>query len=188
MSSESLLFSLCVPSTSGVSSYGTQPSQKSVSFTEESDSMKRAAAKKLIERYFYQLLDGCGNPNCDNVHCASSGKVSFLVQSCIHSISIYSWPLIHLLYFQSRVLTPNQAAAQAIQLFSQEARLCDTQPNKVARTSEDVTDGSIQTNSSMDDDQTQSTSFSHPMPSAAPGHSGLIQSKLSPQHEGELPL
>lgn len=32
-------------------------------------------------------------------------------------------------------LTPNQAAAQAIQLFSQEARLCDgTQPNKVART------------------------------------------------------
>lgn len=32
-------------------------------------------------------------------------------------------------------LTPNQAAAQAIQLFSQEARLCDgTQPSKVART------------------------------------------------------
>lgn len=37
--------------------------------------MKRAAAKKLIERYFYQLTDGCGNPNCDNQHCASSGKV-----------------------------------------------------------------------------------------------------------------
>jgi len=34
-------------------------------------------------------------------------------------------------------LTPNQAAAQAIQLFSQEARLCDgTQPSKVARTIE----------------------------------------------------
>ncbi|XP_015513298.1 ubiquitin-protein ligase E3A isoform X1 [Neodiprion pinetum] len=71
--------------------------------------MKRAAAKKLIERYFYQLTDGCGNPQCDNQHCASSGKVTNL--------------------------TPNQAAAQAIQLFSQEARLCDgTQPNKVART------------------------------------------------------
>lgn len=38
--------------------------------------MKRAAAKKLIERYFYQLTDGCGNPNCDNKYCASSGEVS----------------------------------------------------------------------------------------------------------------
>lgn len=37
--------------------------------------MKRAAAKQLIERYFYQLLDGCGNPNCDNKYCASSGEV-----------------------------------------------------------------------------------------------------------------
>ncbi|XP_076249446.1 ubiquitin protein ligase E3A isoform X2 [Calliopsis andreniformis] len=71
--------------------------------------MKRAVAKKLIERYFYQLTDGCGNPDCDNQNCASSGKVMNL--------------------------TPNQAAAQAIQLFSQEARLCDgTQPSKVART------------------------------------------------------
>lgn len=39
------------------------------------DIMKRAAAKQLIERYFYQLLDGCGNPNCDNRYCASSGEV-----------------------------------------------------------------------------------------------------------------
>lgn len=37
--------------------------------------MKRAAAKKLIERYFYQLTDGCGNLQCDNLYCASSGKV-----------------------------------------------------------------------------------------------------------------
>lgn len=71
--------------------------------------MKRAIAKQLIERYFYQLTEGCGNSDCDNQNCASSGKV--------------------------RNLTPNQAAAQAIQLFSQEARLCDgTQPSKVART------------------------------------------------------
>lgn len=39
------------------------------------DIMKRAAAKHLIETYFYQLLDGCGNPNCDNEYCASSGEV-----------------------------------------------------------------------------------------------------------------
>ncbi|XP_008203541.1 ubiquitin-protein ligase E3A isoform X1 [Nasonia vitripennis] len=71
--------------------------------------MKRAAAKKLIERYFYQLIDGCGNPSCDNQYCASSGKVTNL--------------------------TANEAAAQAISLFSQDARLCDgVQPSKVART------------------------------------------------------
>ncbi|KAK2580164.1 hypothetical protein KPH14_012435 [Odynerus spinipes] len=75
--------------------------------------MKRAAAKKLIERYFYQLTEGCGNPHCGNQNCASSGKITNL--------------------------TPNQAAAQAIQLFSQEARLCDgTQPSKVARTTLDA--------------------------------------------------
>lgn len=39
------------------------------------DEMKRTAAKKLIERYFYQLTDGCGNPTCDNKYCASSGIV-----------------------------------------------------------------------------------------------------------------
>ncbi|KAK7870299.1 hypothetical protein R5R35_011808 [Gryllus longicercus] len=84
------------------------PHSSSSGIPSENDTMKRAAAKKLIERYFYQLIDGCGNSNCDNEHCASSGKV--------------------------KNLTPNQAAAQAIQLFSQEARLCDMQPSKVART------------------------------------------------------
>ena len=40
------------------------------------------------------------------------------------------------LFIQVTNLTPNQAAAQAIQLFSQEARLCDrSQPSKVPRTS-----------------------------------------------------
>ncbi|KAL0273410.1 UNVERIFIED_CONTAM: hypothetical protein PYX00_006078 [Menopon gallinae] len=70
--------------------------------------MKRAAAKKLIERYFYQLVEGCGDPNCSNEYCASSGKV--------------------------KNLTPNQAAAQAFQLFSQEAKLCEAHPSKVPRT------------------------------------------------------
>lgn len=40
--------------------------------------------------------------------------------------------------FQVKNLTPNQAAAQAIQLFSQEAKLCDAQPTKVARTQSDL--------------------------------------------------
>ncbi|XP_046395665.1 ubiquitin-protein ligase E3A isoform X1 [Ischnura elegans] len=74
----------------------------------EGATMKRAAAKKLIERYFFQLIDGCGNPKCDNENCASSGK--------------------------AKKLTRNQAAAQAIRLFAQEARLCDTKPTKVPKT------------------------------------------------------
>ncbi|XP_037037747.1 ubiquitin-protein ligase E3A isoform X1 [Bradysia coprophila] len=74
----------------------------------ESDEMKRAIAKKLIERYFYQLSDGCGKPNCANKNCASSGSVE--------------------------ALSPNQAAARAIQLYSEEAELCELHPAKVAKT------------------------------------------------------
>lgn len=88
--------------------------------------MKRAAAKKLIERYFYQLTDGCGNPSCDNKFCASSGEV----RNCPNEISAcFSFPFT----FQLKPLTPDEAAAQAIQLFSQEARLCERHPNKIAR-------------------------------------------------------
>ncbi|KAF5287693.1 hypothetical protein FQA39_LY15793 [Lamprigera yunnana] len=76
-------------------------------FSQEND-MKRAAVRKLIERYFYQLTEGCGNPTCDNRHCASSAE------------------------FEK--LSANQAAALAINLFSQEARLCETHPSKMART------------------------------------------------------
>ncbi|KAJ8958329.1 hypothetical protein NQ318_017475 [Aromia moschata] len=76
------------------------------------DVMKRAAAKKLIERYFYQLTDGCGNPSCDNKFCASSGEL--------------------------KPLTPDEAAAQAIQLFSQEAKLCERHPNKIARKQDSI--------------------------------------------------
>lgn len=36
--------------------------------------------------------------------------------------------------FQLKPLTPDEAAAQAIQLFSQDARLCERHPNKIART------------------------------------------------------
>lgn len=85
---------------------------KSISATSpasiESDDMKRSTAKKLIERYFYQLSDGCGKANCANKNCASSGSVE--------------------------TLSPNQAAARAIQLYSQEAELCELHPAKVAKT------------------------------------------------------
>ncbi|XP_055378771.1 ubiquitin-protein ligase E3A [Condylostylus longicornis] len=90
----------------------TSSNNHSSNCLEETEEMKRAAARKLIERYFYQLLHGCGNSNCKNKYCASSGEIE--------------------------ELTPNQAAARAIQLFSQDAKLCDTtqiQPSKIARTS-----------------------------------------------------
>lgn len=80
----------------------------------EIDDMKRAHAKQLIERYFYQLSSGCGNPHCTNKNCASSG--------------------------QFEKLTPNQAAAKAIQLFSEDAKFCDFPANKSARISVDQTD------------------------------------------------
>ncbi|XP_050296568.1 ubiquitin-protein ligase E3A isoform X2 [Anthonomus grandis grandis] len=74
--------------------------------TEEGD-MKRAAAKKLIERYFYQLTEGCGNPNCTNKDCASSG--------------------------QFNPMNPNDAAGHALKLFSKDAKLCERHPSKIAR-------------------------------------------------------
>lgn len=82
------------------------------------DDSKRAVAKKLIEQYFYQLSNGCGNPKCGNRNCASSGQVI--------------------------ALTPNQAAARAIQLYTQEAELCVVHPSKIARTQHQI-DGASST-------------------------------------------
>lgn len=100
-----------VPSESSVNSGNSVDTAASGSWCSlVPDTMKRAAAKKLIERYFYQLVDGCGDPNCSNEYCASSGKV--------------------------KNITPNQAAAQALQLFLKEAKLCEAHPTKVPRTQE----------------------------------------------------
>lgn len=41
------------------------------------------------------------------------------------------------IFFQIKHLTPDEAAVQAIHLFSQEARLCERHPNKLARTNEE---------------------------------------------------
>lgn len=81
------------------------------------EDMKRAAAKKLIERYFYQLTDGCGNPNCLNRNCFSSGHVERM--------------------------SPNEAAIRALNLFRQDAKLCETHPSKLAK----ITTGSVDSDS-----------------------------------------
>lgn len=65
---------------------------------------KRAAAKHLIERYFRQLTDGCGNGACTNEFCASCSA------------------------FQP--LDSNLAAARALELFKINAKLCHPHPGK----------------------------------------------------------
>ncbi|XP_029356610.1 ubiquitin-protein ligase E3A isoform X1 [Echeneis naucrates] len=65
--------------------------------------MNRATAKHLIERYFQQLTEGCGNGNCTNEFCASSCDF--------------------------RPLDNNAAAAKALELFKINAKLCP-QPSK----------------------------------------------------------
>ena len=58
---------------------------------ELSDSeQRRAAAGQLIQKYYYQLTEGCGQTRCDNPNCASSAA-------------------------SPPSLSPNEAAARAIQ-------------------------------------------------------------------------
>lgn len=64
----------------------------------------RAAAKHLIERYFRQLTEGCGNGDCTNEFCASCSN------------------------FQA--LDNNSAAAKALELFKINAKLCNPHPSK----------------------------------------------------------
>ncbi|GAB6033283.1 Putative E3 ubiquitin-protein ligase HTD2 [Chamberlinius hualienensis] len=79
--------------------------------------MKRAAAKQLIERYYYQVTSGCGRESCTNEFCASSGKM--------------------------RSTSANQAAATALQLFKDKAKLCESNPAKMAKYTTNVVDSLI---------------------------------------------
>lgn len=62
--------------------------------TSETPDMRRTNAKKIIERYFHLLTVGCGNSNCKNKHCFSSGEV--------------------------QNMNPNQAAIKSMELFALE--------------------------------------------------------------------
>lgn len=77
---------------------------------------KRAAAKRMIERYYYQLIDGCGRSECDNPVCASCQR------------------------FNYKDLTTNDAAIRAVELFRTKAKLCEPNsdaPNKMPRDAKD---------------------------------------------------
>lgn len=76
---------------------------------ENQDEMKRAAARQLIENYYYQLTSGCGNSNCDNQCCASCPEFSY------------------------KSVDRNRLAVQAVTLSRSRARLCDGIPQKYAK-------------------------------------------------------
>lgn len=64
----------------------------------------RKTAKHLIECYFRQLTEGCGNSDCTNEFCAS--------------------------YCDFQPLDNNLAAAKALELFKINAKLCHPQLSK----------------------------------------------------------
>jgi len=85
---------------------------------------KRKAAQNLIERYYYQLTQGCGKQNCDNQHCASSGQFS-------------------------RPLTPDEAAVRSLQCLSSKVRLCVGSPvAKSGSGKDEVEDMDVESSSS----------------------------------------
>lgn len=99
---------------------------------------KHDAAARLIKRYYYQLTDGCGEPECLNEFCASSRRFCF------------------------GNLGKNEAAAKALELFKHRNQLCKpSRSSKVTRSGTDSqksctpTDsvdgavGSLQPNTSM---------------------------------------
>jgi len=71
----------------------------------ESDvNMKRDLAKKLIERYFYLITEGCGNGECVNEYCASNKRVSNTYASFFAIIIVFFWkkkPFVGLILLSS---------------------------------------------------------------------------------------
>lgn len=65
----------------------------------EQEKSKHIQARRLIEKYFFQLTQGCGKADCKNNYCASSGLVDNL--------------------------TGNQAAIRSLQLYVEQAKLCE---------------------------------------------------------------
>ncbi|XP_068175599.1 ubiquitin-protein ligase E3A [Antennarius striatus] len=96
--------------------------------------MNRAAAKHLIERYFRQLTEGCGNGDCTNEFCASCHD------------------------FQP--LDNNSAAAKALQLFKINAKLCNPHPSK-KECDKPPSGSSTEGNAHLDDTMSDVDRFPH---------------------------
>ncbi|GIY89367.1 ubiquitin-protein ligase E3A [Caerostris extrusa] len=95
---------------------------------EANNNRKRIAAQKLIERYYFQLTDGCGNQSCENENCASCQKAP--------------------------KLEPDEAAARAIRLCKDKAKLCVPPcPSTDESFSRDVPNGTNNVTGSLSSEQ-----------------------------------
>ncbi|XP_061833290.1 ubiquitin-protein ligase E3A-like isoform X1 [Nerophis lumbriciformis] len=97
----------CAPPQADISPAGgadRENDELEVENPEASRIRKRAAAKHLIERYYHQLTEGCGNESCSNPWCASSNG--------FHRMD------------------NNAAAVKALELYKVNAKLCDPHPSK----------------------------------------------------------
>lgn len=117
---------------------------------------KRQAAAQLIQNYYKQLTDGCGNSDCDNPSCASCPDFSY------------------------KSTGRNELALQAITLSRQRARLCDGIPQKYAKLPVQET-GNPQAVSSSSEGASTSTTGASPSCSRASG-SGGAKAKQSQSH------
>ena len=116
---------------------------------------KRTAAKQRIERYYFQLKEGCGKPDCDNQNCASSPSFVFTD------------------------LSNNQAGLKAIDLFKANAKLCEANPSKVARNGSTEREAAACSSSSSTTGTTGPTGDPHNEPSTSATSVGLNQPSTS---------
>ncbi|KAJ8298474.1 hypothetical protein KUTeg_025005 [Tegillarca granosa] len=151
---------------SGNTAAGKDPDSLSVSVPQSGDTMKRAAAKQLIEKYYYQLTDGCGDPNCQNEYCLSSGDS-----------------------FTFKDKSKNEMAVQAVQLFRGKAKLCDTKPSKVPRSGESeefkTESESTPSSSKTQDSELKSQKPSTSQPTSSKTSSASVLSGLSLNSTGK---
>lgn len=101
-----------VDETTSAVKYGT--GRPSTAVDQKTHNKKQLQAKQLIERYFHQLTVGCGLTDCKNGNCASNKEFT--------------------------AITPNQAAARAIKLFSEDAAFCNTISDETESISEPAAD------------------------------------------------
>lgn len=115
------------------------------------DYRKRAAAKQMIEKYYYQLTDGCGDEHCQNKDCASCPAFAFTEKS------------------------KNELAIKAIDLFKGKAKLCGPLPSKVPRAENLAGPSKL----SSEDNATTAGVVLEEAPSSSKGIGGVESSKAA---------
>ncbi|XP_059055358.1 ubiquitin-protein ligase E3A-like [Achroia grisella] len=106
-------------------------------------------AKTLIERYFYQLTDGCGKENCLNQYCKSSDA-----------------------FYHSKPFSPDEAAGEALMLFYRRARMCNLPRRSAkARSSQSGTRNKAKKGAIKNDDDNEMNDDEGDMKSPKPGSS-----------------